>query len=168
SLEELKAVEFPPFADACKNGIEALMTAHVLFPALDQSLPATLSERIVTGLLRHHFGYDGVVFSDDMEMKAISGRYDPNEAAHLVLRAGVDVLLYCHELSKAIDVFEFLADAVAKDPALRARVADSHRRIVNLKRRYLKNFSGVADVELERRLTQWEHQRKIEEIYGSL
>jgi beta-N-acetylhexosaminidase len=168
SLDELKAVELPPFADACKNGIDALMTAHVVYPALDQSLPATLSERIVTGLLRHQFGYDGVVFSDDMEMKAISGQYAPNEAALLALRAGVDVLLYCHELSKAVDVFEFLADAAEKDPALRARVEDSHRRIVELKRRYLEKFSGIADAELESRLTQWEHQRRIEEIHGSL
>ena len=51
------------------------MTAHVLYPALDPELPATLSEPIVTGLLRHQLGYDGVVFSDDMEMKAIADNY---------------------------------------------------------------------------------------------
>ena len=106
SLDELQSVDLPPFVEACRQGIEALMTAHVLYPALDSELPATLSEPIVTGLLRHQLGYDGVVFSDDMEMKAVSDRYAPDEAALLAVRAGVDVLLFCHDLTKAIQAFE--------------------------------------------------------------
>src|ERR1044071_5742035 len=72
SLDQLRKVELPPFVESCRDDIEALMTAHVRFTALDRELPATLSEAVVTGLLRHQLGYDGVVFSDDMEMKAIS------------------------------------------------------------------------------------------------
>ena len=77
-------------------------------------LPATLSEPIVTGLLRHQLGYDGVVFSDDMEMKAISDNSQPDEAAALAVRAGVDVLLFCHELEKAVEACEFLCDEAGK------------------------------------------------------
>jgi len=168
SLDELKAVELPPFVDACKNGIDALMTAHVMFPALDSDLPATLSERIVTGLLRHQLGYDRVVFSDDLAMEAISDRYNYDEAAVLAVRAGVDILLVCHELPKAIEAFEALCDEAEKDPALRAQVENSNRRIGELKRRYLRTFSGAADNELESRLRRLDHQRIVEEIHGSL
>src|SRR5947207_1682828 len=68
SLDEIKAVELPPFANACRSGIEALMTAHVRFTALDSDLPATLSQRVVTEVLRHQLGYDGRAFSNDMGM----------------------------------------------------------------------------------------------------
>ena len=133
TLDELKTVELPPFAHACRTRIESLMTAHVLYPALDAEFPATLSEPIVTGLLRHQLGYDGVVFSDDLEMKAISDRYGVEEAAALAIRAGVDVLLFCHEVAKAIQAFEFLCNEAERDPVLRARVEESHRRITELK-----------------------------------
>jgi beta-N-acetylhexosaminidase len=167
-LDTLKTVELPPFVDACKHGIAALMTAHVMFPALDPSFPATLSERIVTGLLRHRLGYDGVVFSDDLQMKAISSNYGHEEAAALAARAGVDLLLFCHKLSKAIEAFEFLLNEAEKDPALRAQVESSNRRIGDLKRRYLKSFSGVAESDLESRLERLDHRRIVKEIHGSL
>jgi beta-N-acetylhexosaminidase len=166
-LAELEAVELPPFADACRGGIEALMTAHVKFPALDPRQAATLSEPIITGLLRHQLGYDGVVFSDDLEMKAISDHYGAGEAAALALGAGVDVLLFCHDLARAVEALEFLHAEGERSPALRARVQAGHRRITELKRRCLKLFSGAAENELADRLTSLDH-RSIAAIHGSL
>jgi beta-N-acetylhexosaminidase len=166
TLDELKTIELPPFAHACRTRIESLMTAHVLYPALDAKFPATLSEPIVTGLLRHQFGYDGVVFSDDMEMKAIGDNYGVEEAAALALRAGVDVVLFCHEVEKAIQAFEFLYNEAERDPVLRARVEESHRRITELKRRYLKNFTGVAENEIVARLNNLDHQQFINGSLG--
>jgi beta-N-acetylhexosaminidase len=168
SLDELKAVEFPPFAHACANHIESVMTAHVLYRALDPDLPATLSEPIVTGLLRHQLGYDGVVFSDDMEMKAISDNFARQKAAALALRAGVDALLFCHDLPKAVEVFEVLCEEAEKDPALRARVEKSYRRIIDLKQRYLKGFTGAPDDEIVAQLKAMNHARLVDEIHGSL
>ncbi len=149
---ELEAVELAPFAHACRAGIEALMTAHVRYPALDPALPATLSEPIVTGLLRHQFGYDGVVFSDDMEMKAIADNFPLQEAVLLGARAGIDVFLFCHDLSRAVEAWEFLSTEAEKDAALRAQVENSFRRIAALKGRYLKTFTGAAEDEIEARL----------------
>src|SRR3990167_5936112 len=74
-LTALRAIELPPFGRACRNQIESLMTAHVLYPSLDHNYPATLSETIIGGLLREELGYQGVVFSDDLEMNAISRHY---------------------------------------------------------------------------------------------
>src|SRR5262245_17890889 len=168
SLDEMKTVELPPFVDACRNRIEALMTAHVLYAALDPKLAATLSQKIVTGLLRHELGYDGVVFSDDMEMKAITNDYGAGDAAALAVRAGVDVLLFCHEVERAIQAFEFLRDEAERDPSVRAQIENSYRRITDLKRRYLKNFTGVTETEIAARLVEMGHQRLIDKIHGSL
>ena len=167
SLDELRAVELAPFADATRNGIESLMTAHVLYPALDAELPATLSEPIVTGLLRHQLGYDGVVFSDDMEMKAITDNFQVEEATARAVRAGVDVLLFCHESAKAIQAFEFLCDEAERDPVVRARVEDSVRRITELKRRYLKKFTGVEENEIAARIVDLDHRRWVHVNFAS-
>jgi beta-N-acetylhexosaminidase len=168
SFAELHAVELAPFVDACRNHIEALMTAHVKYPALDPDLPATLSEPIITGLLRHQIGYDGVVFSDDMAMHAISDHFEAGPAAALALYAGVDMLLFCHDSAHAVEVVEFLCSEVERTPALRARIEDSERRINDLKRGWLKEFRGAADDELEARLRRLDHRKLVEEFYGSL
>jgi beta-N-acetylhexosaminidase len=167
TLVELKKTELPPFAHACGNAIESLMTAHVTYPALDSNLPATLSEPIITGLLRHQFGFDGVVFSDDMAMKAISGNYNVEEAAGLAVRAGVDVLLFCHGVEKAMAACEFLCNEAEREPAVRAQVENSYRRITELKRRYLKSFTGVAANELTARLIELNHRRLIDDNFGA-
>jgi len=168
SLAELKVVELPPFVHACRQGIETLMTAHVLYRALDPEFPATLSERIVTGLLRQDLGYDGVVFSDDMEMKAIGASYGDEEAAGLAVRAGIEVLLFCHELPQAMRVHEFLCTEAERDPAVRARVEESYRRITQLKNRRLRAFTGGDETEIAKRLALLDHQRIVGEIQGSL
>jgi len=164
TLDELKTIELAPFAHACQTGIESLMTAHVLYPAFDAKFPATLSETVVTGLLRHQLGYDGVVFSDDLEMKAISANYSVEEATLRAVQAGIDVLLYCHEVARALQAFEFLCNEVERDPVVRARVEESYRRITELKRRYVKSFTGVKENELATRLVEQDHQRLIDVV----
>jgi beta-N-acetylhexosaminidase len=167
-LEELQAIELPPFVHACRNGIESLMTAHVLYRALDPEFPATLSERIVNGLLRRQLGYGGLVFSDDMEMKAISQNYADEEAVALCVRAAVDVILCCHDLSKAIRCFEFLCAEAERQPALRAQVEASYQRISRFKQQRLDTFTGAGANEILERLTDLDHRRIVDEIHGSL
>src|SRR5262252_4422236 len=70
--ERLREVEFVPFVAAIKAGVATIMTAHVRVPSLDEERPATLSKRIITGILRQELQFDGVVLSDDLEMKAIA------------------------------------------------------------------------------------------------
>jgi beta-N-acetylhexosaminidase len=168
SAQELTTHELVPFAYACRNGIEALMTAHVLYPALDPQRPATLSEKIITGLLRHQMGYGGVVFSDDMHMRAISDRYGAGEAAYASLRAGVDMLLFCHDLCRAAEVCEFLCAQSEKEAALRHRIDESYGRVTELKRRYLKAFTGAPEHEVVERLARLDHGQLLADIHGSL
>ena len=165
TLEELRSTELPPFVHACRNQVETLMTAHVLYPALDASHPATLSAWIVGELLRGKLGYDGVVFSDDLEMKAIGENYSVEDAVGLGVLAGIDVLLFGHEIEKAVAAFDFLCREAERSPEVRERVEESYRRIRSLKKRNLTDFDGTPREKLEN-LTG-PHGKIVAEIQGS-
>ena len=168
NVAALQTVEFPPFIQACRNEVESLMTAHVLYPSLDPTYPATLSRTIVGNLLREELGYQGVVFGDDLEMKAISKNYSPSDAASRTVQAGVDVLMFCREIERAIEAFDFLCREVEKKGQLKARVEESNQRIATLKQRYLKSFTGAGEEELENFIGLPSHQEIAGEIQGSL
>jgi beta-N-acetylhexosaminidase len=95
ALPRLRAVELPPFAALARAGAAAVMTAHVVFEALDPSRPATMSPAAL-GLLRGECGFRGAVLSDDLEMKAVSAHFPIEEAVPAAVNAGVDLLLVCH------------------------------------------------------------------------
>jgi len=101
--------ELLPFRCAARAGIPALMTAHVLYPALDRALPATLSRKILHDLLRTRLRFRGAVISDALEMKAIADRYAIGEAAILGVAAGCDVVLVCRGESAQAETIERLA-----------------------------------------------------------
>ena len=100
-----------PFRAAIAEGVQAVMTAHLLVPELDE-LPATLSRRIVTGLLREELGFEGLVVTDALEMRAISGGVGVEEAAVLALAAGVDALCVGHDLHE--ETVDALVDAISE------------------------------------------------------
>ena len=93
--DRLRAVELVPFKAAIDADVASIMTAHILIPALDQERPGTLSKRIVTEMLKGELGYRGLVLSDDLDMKAISGRYSLEEATVMAIEAGCDAVLMC-------------------------------------------------------------------------
>ncbi len=92
--ERLERVELVPFRAVAAAGVASVMTGHVLLPRIDARLPATLSPAVLA-LLRDEIGYDGLVFSDDLEMRAIADRFAPADMTHAALAAGVDALLVC-------------------------------------------------------------------------
>src|SRR5262249_36002809 len=94
-IERLRQVELVPFKAAIEGEGAAIMTAHIFLPALDETRPATLSRRIVHGLLRESLTYDGLILSDDLEMKAIARDYSVPSAAVLAVEAGCDGVLIC-------------------------------------------------------------------------
>ncbi len=93
-MARLEKIEFVPFRAAIRAGVASIMSAHVLFPRLDAKRPATLSPEII-GLLRHELHFEGVVFSDDLEMKAVADNFSVEERCLGTLRAGIDSLLVC-------------------------------------------------------------------------
>jgi len=148
--ERLEAIELPPFRRAVAAGIAALMTAHVLYKALDDRLPATLSPDIITRLLREQLHYDGVVITDDLEMHAIVDHYGPGEAAVRAFLAGCDVLLICKERDREIAAFEAMEKAVASGTIDMARLDQSVARIQQIKQRYLLPYrpAVISDAKL--------------------
>jgi beta-N-acetylhexosaminidase len=132
-LERLRRVELAPFAAAARAGMEALMTAHVVYPALDPDRPATLSRRIATELLRGELGFRGVLVSDDLGMKAVADRYPIEALAVGALEAGVDHLLIREPVARQRAAFEALVRAAEARSELRDRVAESATRVAALK-----------------------------------
>ncbi|WP_031164951.1 glycoside hydrolase family 3 protein [Streptosporangium roseum] len=91
-LELLRERDLPPFRAAVKAGVQAVMCGHLLVPALDPGNPATLSRRILTGLLREEMGFDGMLVTDAIEMGAVAALHPPGEIAVRALAAGVDAI----------------------------------------------------------------------------
>jgi beta-N-acetylhexosaminidase len=135
--ERLREVEFAPFRAAVGADVATIMTAHVFVPSLDEEVPATLSTRIV-GMLRDELRYEGVILSDDLEMKAIAGRYAVAEAAVRAIAAGCDGVLICsgdHDAQAA--ALEALVHAVEEERIPISRIEDALKRQRRAKERFL-------------------------------
>jgi beta-N-acetylhexosaminidase len=135
SLEELERVDLPPFRAAIARGVGAVMTAHVVVPALDPSgRPATLSRPIVTGLLRQRLGFDGVVITDALEMAGVRKAFGDDRVPVEALRAGVDMLLMPPGGTLGLQ-YRSVLRAVRSGEISRARLDQAVVRILLLKDR---------------------------------
>ena len=140
TVDELLASELIPFQSAIEGregeGAPAVMVAHILMTAIDPDRPASLSPAVVTGLLRDQLGFDGVVFTDDLTMGAITENYGLDEAAVLALEAGCDVLLVCHNEGDLALARQAVLDAAASGRLTEERIDQSVYRILALKQAY--------------------------------
>ena len=132
----LDAIELAPFL-AARDAIPTLMSAHVVFDALEPGVPATLSRRVMTELLRETLGYDGLVISDDLEMKAVSEHFGIVPSAIRALEAGCDALLVCSDVDALLAVRDAIADRASSDVAFRARLEASVERADALRHRFV-------------------------------
>jgi beta-N-acetylhexosaminidase len=130
------AYDILPFQQAIASGVASIMTSHTMYNHLDQQNPATLSPKILTGLLRNRLGYDGIIITDDLEMGAIEKEGDLGSAAVQAFAAGADLLLICHSHEKVLDALGKTAQAVRKSRELQARVQESTRRVSRLRDRF--------------------------------
>jgi beta-N-acetylhexosaminidase len=140
--ERLLEVELYPFQRAMDAGIDAVMTAHVTFPKIDNTkviskkdgkeiaIPATLSEKVLTGLMRDEMGYDGLIITDALNMKAIADHFGPVDAAIRAVKAGTDIVLMPIGLEA---VANGLLEAVESGEITESRIEASVERILTLK-----------------------------------
>ena len=133
----LESVEMVPFRAALAAGLGAVMTSHIMFDAIDPDLPATLSPAILTGLLRQQMGFDGLIITDDLEMRGIADHWGAGEAAVLAVLAGADLLLCCHTYETQQEIAAALTDAAASGRLPAARLAESQARIARAKTRWV-------------------------------
>ena len=158
--QRLAAVELPPFAACIAAGIDAVMTAHLVLPALDQQRPATLSKAVLTDLLRGELGFDGLVVTDALVMEAISRHYGAGEAAVLALEAGADLVLMPADARAALTA---ISAAVASGRLSRAQLeasADRRRRALSRLRSDAAPALHEPDHDLARTLLQLSLQRQ--------
>lgn len=163
--DRLEKVELLPFRRAALAGMPMIMTAHVVFAALDAHRPATLSEQVVTGLLRGKLGYRGVIVSDDLDMRAIAGHMGIDHAAVAAIRAGCDVLLLCcNERNQAL-AEEALIKGAESDSELRRRIGESAARVRAMKKAHTAN--QLARPALSREVIgSFEHRRLADRLAG--
>jgi beta-N-acetylhexosaminidase len=138
SPDRLEAVELVPFKAAIAAGVSSIMTAHILMPAFDEERPATMSPAIVDGLLKQKLGFTGLVVTDDLQMKAISGRYGHSEATIGSIAAGCDAVLMCApEPDAQYSALEAVIYAVEQGRLPQKRVEDALARHRRVKERFL-------------------------------
>ncbi len=134
SLEELRRRELLPFRQAVQAGAAGVMTAHILFPALEpEELPASMSRAIITGLLRKELGYEGLVLTDCMEMEAIASCYGTARGAVSALLAGADIALVSRTLPVQKETMLALEQAVEEGTLSREELERSTERILSVK-----------------------------------
>jgi beta-N-acetylhexosaminidase len=130
----LEKVELPPFAAAIKSGVDSVMSAHIYFPALEpeKGLPATLSKNILTGLLRGELKFNGLIFTDAMDMRGVTSSFPPDVAALRAVEAGVDFVLLSPDVPAA---FNALKKALETGALNEDRINQSVERILRAKAR---------------------------------
>ena len=151
SYEEIKEVELKPFQEAVDNGVDMIMTAHIQYPQIESdtytskndgteiTLPATLSDDILTGVLREDMGYDGVIVTDALNMDAIAANFGEVEAVIMTIKAGADIALMPTVLRSTDDIHKLQAivdgvkAAVESGELTMAELDDSVERIIKLK-----------------------------------
>lgn len=148
--ERLDQIELPPFRRAAAHGVASMMTAHVLYQALDAERPATLSPMIVGALLRQEMRYDGVVLTDDLEMHAIIDHYGIEDATVRAVVAGCDMPLICKDRNREVAAITALDKAVADGTISVERLEQSLARMARLKARFLHPYrpAGLSEATL--------------------
>ncbi|SDH75913.1 beta-N-acetylhexosaminidase [Nonomuraea jiangxiensis] len=156
---EWEKIDAPPFKAAIEAGVDAVMSAHIVFPKLDSSGdPATLSKPILTGLLRERLGFDGVISTDALNMDGVRKKYNDGEIAVRAVLAGADLLLMPNDLPRA---YQAVLSAVKSGRISERRLDQSVTRLLTLKqhRGLLTEARAASATEAARVLRSAEHRR---------
>jgi beta-N-acetylhexosaminidase len=132
---ELAVTDFVPFEAAILAGVSGIMLSHIQYNALDSKSPASLSPVITSDLLRRRMGYDGLVMTDDLDMKAIKVPID--ESVHRIIAADVDIALICHKGPDIEQAHRVFLSEIERSDTVREASLRSVGRVMALKRRFL-------------------------------
>jgi beta-N-acetylhexosaminidase len=164
TLEEIESIDLLPFKAAVDAGVDMVMTAHIVYEALDPENPATLSKKILTGYLREKLGFKGVIITDSFNMWAIQKNYDPGEAAIQAILAGADMIMLAEERygedvgdykKSQTALIDRIEKAVMDGEIPMERIDEAYNRIKMLKEKF--NLASRVPVDVAR----------AEEIVGS-
>jgi beta-N-acetylhexosaminidase len=162
-MARLEQIELPPFRAAIAEGVGGVMSAHIALPRIDAAnLPATLSPKILTGVLRDQLHFNGVIFTDALNMRGVAAHYPEGEAAVRALQAGADILLYPPSVEQAFNAVKRAVEAGDIKPS---RIDESVRRILAAKQRLGLDKNRFADLsKVGQVLGSSEHQQMAQQI----
>lgn len=133
--ERLENIEFVPFKKAIGDGLLAMMSSHIDFPALTKNgLPTTLSKEVMTDLLRDEFKFEGLIVTDGMQMKAIADNYGTVNASLMAVEAGVNIYCICHSRELQIESLEYIKEAVETGKISESLIDERVKRILDFKK----------------------------------
>lgn len=139
SKDELNSVDLKPFRDAIDDGAKALMIGHLLVKSIDETLPSSISPKIINGLLREEMGFNGLVFTDALDMGALKNFGSPGRLAVLAIESGTDVLLANWGVSQEADAYDSVIEAVRSGKISEDQLDERVERVVEFK---LKHVTG--------------------------
>jgi beta-N-acetylhexosaminidase len=134
-ISTIEAHDLPPFKTAIEAGVPMVMVGHLIYPAIDPTLPASLSPRAI-GLLRGELGFDGVIISDALNMEGAMRGGTVAQAAVDAVDAGEDMLLLSADPQEQVDAYEAVEQAVESGRISRERINQSVKRVLQLKEQY--------------------------------
>jgi len=145
SFDELEKIDIYPFKKAIENNAEGIMLSHVLYKALDDKYPASLSKKIITGLLRERYGFSGLVVTDSLTMGAINNNYTKKEIVELAVNAGVDMLIFCGkaDIEEQREIYNNFLELVNSGVISIERVNESVEKILKLKDKYCEKYNRL-------------------------
>ncbi|WP_043932384.1 beta-N-acetylhexosaminidase [Bacillus sp. EB01] len=169
SLERLYEIELKPFIENIKQGADTIMSAHVYFPAIEDSpgVPATLSKKVITGLLREQLGFDGVITTDCMEMNAIANTIGTAAGGVAAIKAGVDLVMVSHLHNLQKDTIDSIVAAVDAGKIEEAAIDAAVGRIQRLKDKYVRwdDLDFGTDAPVPSIVGCAEHEQLADVIY---
>jgi beta-N-acetylhexosaminidase len=166
SRARLEDVELRPFRAAIEAGVATVMVSHLLVREMDDAVPATLSRKLVKGLLREEMGYSGPVVTDDLEMKALAKHWTPAQMAVMAAMAGCDLLAICRSHDAQVEAMESVIRALeaGEIPFGEAEAAES--RVRRLKERFLADYRDPDPKQARLAAGAGERRALAEDIAG--
>ena len=142
----LEKVELEPFAQTINHGMEVIMTAHVIYSAWDDQLPATFSPFILKNILREKLGFDGLIITDDLEMKAVEKHIPFESIPRLGSIAGVDLYLICHDRKKTLSLQDQMIQDIEEGRIDKKQVEYSAQKIIDFKSKIVLSPHGKENI----------------------
>lgn len=162
-LEVLQTREFIPFVKAFRSKCSMVMTAHIVNPKLDPKVPSTLSSFVLQEILRKQLRYNGIIISDDMEMKAIADHFGTDDAPRMAIEAGCDLLIYRTETASRI-AYEALTRALENGSLSADRVLESANRVRAFKKECLLPYQDVSVADVGKKIGTPENLAVIQKV----
>ncbi len=146
--EDVRHGELVPFVAAVRAGVPMVMSAHVVFPAWDDDRPATLSPKLLHGILREELGFEGVLVSDDLDMKAIADGFEIADVVEQASLATVDLFMSCKDPERQWQLYEALVRAQEPSKVQEDRAIDAMSRLRTLRETHLRAMPPPPDLSI--------------------